>query len=223
MRKILVVAPHPDDETLGCGGTILRHIAKGDEVSWLIVTGISEELGFSAKRVSLREKEIEAVSAAYNFSSVYNLGLPTTRLDDMPMVELIEAIGSVFKEAEPEVVYVPYCGDVHTDHKIVFDAAASCTKWFRCGSIKKVLAYETLSETDFGLSPDTGGFRPNVFIDITEHFEKKFEIMKTYESELSEFPFPRSKEAIRALAALRGAASGHASAEAFMLLKEIVG
>ena len=221
MRKVLFVAPHPDDETLGCGGTILRHKAEGDNVCWLIVTGISEAMGFTPEKVSLREKEIKTVAGLYHVDSLHNLRLPTTRLDDFPMAELIEKIGAVFQQIQPEIVYMPYRGDVHTDHKIVFDAVASCTKWFRYGSIKRILAYETLSETDFEINPEFNGFRPNVFIDITPYLEKKLEIMRIYEGELGDFPFPRSEEAIRALASLRGAAAGCKAAEAFMLLKEI--
>lgn len=221
MRKVLFVAPHPDDETLGCGGTILRHKAEGDDVCWLIVTGISEEMGFSSEKVSLRDKEIETVAGLYSFDSPYNLRLPTTRLDDLSIAELIDKIGTVFKQVQPEIVYLPYRGDVHTDHKIVFDAAVSCTKWFRYGFIKRVLAYETLSETDFGINPESNGFRPNVFVNITSYLDKKLEIMKTYESELGQFPFPRSEENIKALAKLRGASAGCDAAEAFMLLKEI--
>lgn len=221
MRKVLFVAPHPDDETLGCGGTILRHKAEGDDVCWLIVTDISEEMGFSSEKVSLRDEEIKTVAGLYNFDSLYNLGFPTTRLDGLSMSELIERIGSIFRQIQPEIVYLPYRGDVHTDHKVVFDAAVSCTKWFRYGFIKRVLAYETLSETDFGINPESNGFRPNVFVNITSYLDKKLEIMKTYESELGQFPFPRSEETIKALAKLRGAAAGCDAAEAFMLLKEI--
>lgn len=222
MKKVLVVAPHPDDETLGCGGTLLRHKAQGDEVSWLIITDLSEENGFSPGKVSLRKKEIENVGCLFGFSIIHNLKLPTTRLDRIPMAELIESISNVFQEVQPEVVYLPYPGDVHTDHKIVFDGVASCTKWFRYCFIKRVLAYETLSETDFGINPDSKGFKPNVFVDIAPYLEMKLEIMKVYASELGSFPFPRSEESIRALAALRGVAAGCPAAEAFMLLKEII-
>lgn len=221
MRKVLFVAPHPDDETLGCGGTILRHKAEGDDICWLIVTGISEDIGFSSEQVSLRDKEINIVASSYSFDSLHKLCFPTSRLGALSMLELIEKIGSIFRQIQPEIVYLPYRGDIHTDHKIVFDAVVSCTKWFRCGSVKRVLAYETLSETDFGVNPDANGFRPNVFVDISPYMERKLNIMKTYESELGQFPFPRSEEAIRSLALLRGTTAGCNAAEAFMLLKEI--
>ena len=104
----------------------------------------------------------------------------------------------------------------------MFDAVAACTKWFRYKSVKKVLVYETLSETEFSINPDLQGFRPNIFINITDFLDKKIEIMKIFESELGEFPFPRSEEAIRALSSIRGASAGFHAAEAFMLLKEVI-
>ncbi|MBZ0156714.1 MAG: PIG-L family deacetylase [Alphaproteobacteria bacterium] len=221
MKKILFIAPHPDDETLGCGGTILRHKVEGDEIYWLLVTCILEEFGFTSEAVSFRKKEIETIAELYSFNSVYNLELPTTRLESLPITDLIEKMSSVFRQIQPEVIYLPYRGDIHTDHKVVFDAAVSCTKWFRYGSVKQILAYETLSETDFEINPESRGFRPNVFVDITLYLDKKIDIMKVYKNELGQFPFPRSPEAIRSLALFRGAIAGCNAAEAFMLLKEI--
>lgn len=222
MKKVIVVAPHPDDETLGGGGTLLRHKEQGDELNWLIVTDITQEADLYIKKLYSREKEIEKVANMYGFKSVYNLKWPTTRLDALPMADIVDSIGSVFKEVRPEIVYLPYPGDIHTDHKVVFNAVASCTKWFRFDSVKRVLAYETLSETDFAINPHDNCFCPNVFIDISKYLETKIEIMKVYADELNGFPFPRSEQAIRALAALRGAAAGCRSAEGFMLLKEII-
>jgi len=221
VSKIIVIAPHPDDETLGCGGTLLKAKASGNKIYWLIVTEISEAYGYSADQVASRESEIQEVGSRYGFEAIYNLRFPTTRLDEVPLCDLIDKIGTVFKEVQPEVVYLPYRGDTHSDHAVVFDAAASCTKWFRYPSIKKVLVYETISETDFSLNPDIPGFRPNIFVDISESLEMKLEIMKIFNSETDRFPFPRSQEAVRAQAVLRGSASGCRAAEAFILLKEI--
>ncbi|MGN7469340.1 PIG-L deacetylase family protein [Brevibacillus sp. SAFN-007a] len=221
-RNVLFIAPHPDDETLGCGGTIFKHVEQGDRVHWLIVTEMKEERGFSAERIALREREIEAVGRKYNFTTIHQLKLPTTKLDEIGMSLIVDRMGSAIRAIQPEVLYIPYPGDVHTDHKYVFDAAVSCTKWFRYSFIKRVLVYETLSETEFGLNPDTNGFRPNVFVDITEHMEKKLEVMRMFQSEMGTFPFPRSERTIRSLAHVRGSTAGVESAEAFMLLKEIL-
>lgn len=221
MSTVLVVAPHPDDETLGCGGTILRHIDEGDSVCWLIITHISEELGFPKERIEQREHEIEQVAAAYGMGQTFNLKFPTTRLDVQPTTTLVEAIDDVLQEIEPEVVYVPHRNDFHTDHAAVFDAMESCAKWFRYPSIQRILAYETLSETGFSLDPDGEAFRPTVFVDVTGYVEKKISIMKIYESEIETHPFPRSASSIRSLATLRGTATGTKAAEGFILLREI--
>jgi LmbE family N-acetylglucosaminyl deacetylase len=220
MNTVLVVAPHPDDETLGCGGTMLRHVEQGDTVYWLIVSHISEDLGFDSEKIERREHEIERVAKRYGIKHPINLKFPTTRLDVQPMNELVDAIGNVFQEVEPEVIYVPYRNDIHTDHAVVFDAVASCTKWFRYPSVRRILAYETLSETEFALNPDDSGFQPNVFIDITRYVEEKVEVMQIYESEIGVHPFPRSESSIRAQATLRGSTSGFEAAESFMLLRE---
>ena len=220
MNNILIIAPHPDDETLGCGGTILKHKDKGDSTHWLIVTAIPEGIGYSSEIIYERSIEIQEVGNAYGFSSVHQCGFPTTMIDAIKMADVVKNISEIFHTVKPNIIYLPYRGDVHTDHHIVFDAASACLKWFRYPSVKRVLAYETLSETDATINPDINAFRPNVFIDISSFLENKIDIMKMYGSELGVFPFPRSEEAIRSLAALRGTNAGFKAAEAFMLLKE---
>lgn len=219
MNKVMIIAPHPDDETLGCGGTILRHISNGDDVYWCIIT-TADGLTTDRKWLERREEEIAQVTSAYGFKNVFKLNFVATKLDSVPDNNLINAIGDVFKEIKPNVVYVPYRGDIHSDHKIVYDATMSCTKWFRFPSIEKVLIYETISETNFAMNIDSIGFRPNVFSNISGYINKKVEIMNIYESEIASHPFPRSEESIRALAVLRGATAGVDAAEAFMLVKE---
>jgi LmbE family N-acetylglucosaminyl deacetylase len=217
--KILVVAPHPDDEVLGVGGTLMRRKSEGAEVAWLIVTSIIHEVGGGVEKMEQRADEIRRVAKLFDFNAVFELNFPTTQLDQVPMSKLVDAISDVFKKFEPVEVFLPHPSDVHTDHRIVFDAAASCTKWFRYPSVKRVLAYETLSETDFNIGSNQA-FRPNVFINIESFLSDKLRAMDIYASEVGKFPFPRSHDAIRALATLRGAASGFEAAEAFELLRE---
>jgi LmbE family N-acetylglucosaminyl deacetylase len=217
--KTIVIAPHPDDEVLGVGGTLLRRKAEGVAVAWLIVTSISVQSGWTPEKVIQRANEIDRVKELFGFDAVFSLNFPATQLDRIPMSDLVAGISDVFKSFEPEEVFLPHPSDAHTDHQIVFDAAASCTKWFRYPSVKRVLAYETLSESDFGLGTSQS-FRPNVFVDIEPFLNKKLRAMDIYASELGSFPFPRSHEAIQALATLRGAGSGFKAAEAFELLRE---
>jgi LmbE family N-acetylglucosaminyl deacetylase len=221
MSNVLVLSVHPDDETLGCGGTLLRHKADGDDIYWLIATSIKEEHGFSREKTLERQKEINAVKDMYDFSGVFNLGIPTMRTDKFPLHELITKISEVFNEAKPEIVYLPFMNDIHSDHRILFQAAYSCTKTFRYPFIKKILMMETISETEFVPPTKDTVFLPNYFVDISGFLDKKLEAMKVYKDEYGRHPFPRSSKTIRALAAFRGSMAGCDFAEAFMILKEI--
>jgi len=217
--KTLVIAPHPDDELLGCGGTLLRRSAEGGTVGWLLMTTITEQGGWSIERIDQRAGEIERVREGLGIAvrHFYPLGFPTAELDQVPMSTLVASVSKVFKEFQPQEVLLPHPGDAHSDHRITFEAASACTKWFRYPSIKRVLTYETLSETDVGLDLSRG-FQPTVFVDISEYLERKMELIRVYASEIGAFPFPRSEEALRALAQIRGAKTGNAAAEALQLL-----
>lgn len=221
-QRVLVTAPHPDDETLGCGGTILRHAAAGDQVSWLICTEMKLEFGYPAEAITRRRLEIEQVAEQYGFAEVIELQWPTTRLDTLPKQELVKEAAAVVWRLQPEIMYLPFRGDVHSDHRLVFDVMAACTKWFRCHTIRRVLTYETPSETGFGLDPSSSAFCPNVFVDIAPYLDQKLKIMNLYDGEMDAFPFPRSEKTLRALAAWRGSYAGFAAGESFILLKELI-
>lgn len=220
MNKVLVVAVHPDDETLGCGGTLLKHKEKGDKIYWLIATCIEGNESYK-DRVEKRKEELEKINRFYGFEKVFNLKLHSTKVDQYPMVELINRISNVFLEVKPTVVYLPFKGDAHSDHRLIFEASHSCTKSFRYGYIKTVYMMEVLSETDFAPCLPENAFQPNRFVDISDFFERKLEIIKTYEDEIGNHPFPRSLENIKALAILRGAQAGVKFAESFVLLREV--
>jgi N-acetylglucosamine malate deacetylase 1 len=220
-RKVLFLAPHPDDETLGCGGTILKHRSQGDKVFWVIMTSISTEDGYDGGRVEQRRREIARVTQEYGFEKVYEMDYQTVKLDVVPKAQLVEAVSAVFGETEPDTAYVPNRSDIHSDHRITFEAVMSAAKTFRHPSLKKILMYETLSETEFAPSFQSDAFVPNSFVDVSLYFQKKIDIMKIYESELKARPFPRSIENLKALAAFRGATAGVSYAEAFTLLRDI--
>ena len=147
--KVLVVAPHPDDETLGCGGTLLKHKKNGDTIYWMIVTNIDIDHGWLDEVVQKRQKEIDQVSQMYGFENTFKLDFPTTKLDSISYNDLIAKISDVIKEIEPSVVSLPNRSDIHTDHKVTFNAVMSCCKDFRMPCIKRILMYECLSETEF--------------------------------------------------------------------------
>ncbi|WP_027361961.1 PIG-L deacetylase family protein [Halodesulfovibrio aestuarii] len=221
MSVVLVVAPHADDESLGCGGTIARHLQAGDEVYWLLVTMISTEAGYADVAVEKRAAEIKAVAKCYGMSGVHQLKLPPAQLDTLSKGTIVRKISKYFQKIKPEIIYTAYRNDAHSDHEIVYDAVMSAAKQFRAPYVRRILAYETLSETEFCLKPESAAFRPNVFFDISLFLERKIEALTIFSSELQDFPFPRSLEAVRALAMLRGTQAGVSAAEAFMLLKEI--
>ena len=222
MSHILVVAPHPDDETLGCGGTLLRHKNAGDTVHWLIVTSMFKDHGFSDEIIECRKNEIERVNDAYGFESKTRLDFKSTQLDTYPLSEIIKKIGEVISRVSPDVIYLPFRGDAHSDHAVTYDAVTACTKPFRNKHIKNLRVYETLSETEFSTSLNPQIFGPNLWINVTDHIEEKIAIMKIYESEMDRAPFPRSVENIRALATFRGCRSSVMFAESFISVMELI-
>ena len=185
----------------------------------MIVTSINLESGWTDQQIKLRSKQIKNISSFFGFDSVFELGYTSRELDSVPKLEIINKMTNVFQDFQPEEIFLPHYSDIHSDHRVTFEAVTSCTKWFRHPYIKRILSYETLSETDFGLIPHLN-FKPNVFINIEQHLENKLNAMSLYTSEIGSFPFPRSLETIDALAKLRGSASGYKSAEAFELLRE---
>ncbi|GAB6076184.1 PIG-L deacetylase family protein [Desulfurobacterium crinifex] len=219
MRRILVVSPHPDDETLGAGGSLLKHKDKGDRIFWCNITNLKEEYGFNRNIVEKRNKEIEKVAITYGFEEIFNLELPPTQLTENLLSRLIESLRQILMKIKPEVLYIPFYDDAHSDHRITYNALVPFLKSFRYPFIKKVLMMEIISETD---NQFKGNFKPNVFVDISDYLEKKIEIMKIYKTEIGKHPFPRSPENIKALALYRGAQCNCKYAEAFMLLKEVI-
>jgi LmbE family N-acetylglucosaminyl deacetylase len=220
--RILVIAPHPDDETLGCGGSLLKHKSNGDSLSWLVATR-GHEPQWSAEVLEQKEREIGAVTAAYGFDNTFRLDFPTIKLDRVPIEEIIVAIRAAITGSKPDCVYVNHFGDVHSDHRVLFEATMSVLKPFYSGKhgVKRVLSYEVFSSTDAAPFNPARAFVPNVFNDVTEFLEHKLEIMALYESELQASPLPRALDSLRALARVRGATIGVEYAESFMLVREV--
>jgi len=220
--RVLVIAPHPDDETLGCGGTLLKHIAAGDSVFWVVVTKAYEPR-WPAEDIERRERQIEKVSAAYGFAKKFRLSFPAARLDTLPLEDLMHTFNEIVAEAKPDWIYTVHAGDVHSDHRVVFEATMSAVKSFNSANkgVSRLLSYETISSTDATPPRPSTVFLPNVYCDITPFLERKLEIMSLYESEVHPYPLPRALESIRALARFRGATVAAEYAEAFMLLREL--
>lgn len=208
--KILVFSAHPDDETISMGGSILKHQDKGDEIFWLNITN-----------GNIYQKScIAKIKDVYKFKDVFNLELPEITLTDIPIYDIISKIEKVVKNTKPNIVYIMNRSDIHSDHRYAFQAIYPCTKNFRAPFIRKILMYETLSETEFSPALSENAFAPNVFVDISDYMGRKLAIMSIYSSEMMPDNLPRSHSAIKALATYRGSRIGVQYAEAFMLLFE---
>jgi len=219
--RVLAVAVHPDDETLGCGGTLLRHAANGDTLHWLLVTA-ARSPDYAEAQAMQQAEQVETVRAAYPFAALHWLKFPSMRLDTTPLHELVGSIRRVMEEVRPETVFMPNAWDAHSDHRITFHAVSSALKAFHMLplGVKKLLACEVLSETDAASPPAGHSYQPTVYVDITSTLKRKLEIMSLYESEVQQDPLPRSLSAVQALARYRGATIGVEYAEAFMLIRE---
>lgn len=211
-KKICVIAVHPDDETLGCGGTILKFLEQGDEVHCILITKGNQE----------QAKIWEKVAETYQFTSVTELNFHELKLMDISLNELIPPMSKAISSIEPQVLIIPNRSDAHSDHKAIFNAVASCTKAFRYPFIEQVLMMEVISETDFALPLPEGQFVANYYVDITNQYQQKEEILRFYENELLPYPQTRNLSTMQALNRYRGSQINAEYAEAFMNLKTIV-
>lgn len=218
-NKVLVVAAHPDDEALGCGGTIARHAAEGDDVHLLILAD-----GVNARRrvgSSGLAERVSASSSAQNIlgvSSAKFLSLPDNRLDSLPLIEVVQMVESVVLDLLPEIVYTHHCGDLNVDHRITHRAVmTACRPTPQC-SVKQILTFEVMSSTEWN-SQDGTGFTPNWFVDISDYMDKKMQALDAYAVEMRAVPHSRSMEHISTLAQHRGYSVGLQAAEAFVLIR----
>lgn len=214
--KILVFAPHNDDEVLGVGGTIAKYVNEGHKVYVCEVTS-----GKNKDKMAIIKKEALAAHEILGVTDTFFLELPSVGLADIPTKELNEAIKEVVDKIKPNIAFIPHKGDMHMDHKLVAESAMVALRPVNSPQIKAIYAYETLSETEWNIPSVDNIFIPNVWIDITDTIDKKLEAMMCYKSQLYEFPHPRSLEAIEALSKLRGSTVCVNNAESFMLVRSI--
>ena len=215
----LVIAPHADDETLGCGATLKKLKENGEKIIWVLVTNPSNSLKMNSGDLKCRELTIEAVKKAYEFDEYFELGFPAAELDTVALSQIIALTKKCLPSNGSLKIFAPFPGDAHSDHEVCFKVATSISKWFRNKDFGGLYCYETLSETEFGIDPTKLGFRPNIYSDVTDYMNFKIETMNLYKTEIGKFPFPRSEKAIEALARTRGIEAGFEFAEAFMLLR----
>lgn len=220
IERALVLAPHPDDEVLGCGGTIARLVAQGADVRIGVVTrGFAPD--FAASQVEQVRREAARAHRRLGVVDTQYLDLPAARLDTLPRAELNRAIAALVDAVRPDTLFVPFAGDLHVDHTLVFEAAMVAARPRGQGYPLRVLAYETLSETNWSAPNVAPHFAPTVFVDIAEQLEAKLAAFACFESQCRAFPDERSIEALTALARMRGATVHRHAAEAFVLVREI--
>jgi len=219
--KVLVVAPHADDEVLGVGGTIAKYIDEGNEVYVCVMTTGHSSMFPQEVLDKLRNEAIEA-HKFLGINQTYFLDLPAVMLSEVPKHEVNKKINGVIEEVQPDVVFIPHFGDMHLDHYIVSQAAMVGVRPIKNHRILEVYSYETLSETEWNIPHVTNVFIPNTYINITDYLDKKKTAMEHFTTQLTEFPHPRSIEAIESLAKLRGSTIGVKAAEAFCLVRRII-
>ncbi len=220
IARALVLAPHPDDEVLGCGGTIARLTAQGSEVHVAIVTR-GREPRFTAAAADTVANEAARAHAMLGVTRTHMLGLPAAELDRLPRADLNTAIAAIVAEVAPDTLFLPFVGDLHFDHQLVFEAALVAARPRGADYPLRLLAYETLSETNWSAPTLAPAFAPNVFVDIMDQIDRKLEAFACFASQCRPFPDERSLETLRALAILRGSTVTRVAAEAFMLIREI--
>lgn len=222
----LVIAPHADDEVLGVGGTISRLAAAGERITVAILTGHGEGKHpiWGPESWDKVRAEARDACATMGVSDLIFRELPAACLDDIPAWKINQTVSDVISEIKPSELYIPFSHDLHQDHGAIAYAALVATRpYLPLGrQVKRVLAYETLSETHLAAPYLAPAFQPNVFVDISKYLDCKLEAMRAYASQLQEDHLPRSIEALRALARVRGTHIGVNAAEAFVLLRETI-
>jgi LmbE family N-acetylglucosaminyl deacetylase len=222
--NVVVVAAHPDDEVLGCGGTVARYAAEGHAVTSVIVaTGSTSRDGSPPGYVDALRDHAHAAARALGARPPRFLGLPDNRLDTLPLLDVVKLVEAVLDELRPEIVLTHFDGDLNIDHGVVGRAVLTAARPLPGSPVRAIYAFETPSSTEWQFSPTTTGFRPNRYVLLSEEqVERKLAALASYAGEMREPPHPRSLVAVRAMATVRGSEAGASAAEAFMVLRETV-
>lgn len=224
--SVLVVAAHPDDEILGCGGTMKRLTREGHEVRIAILAeGMSSRYAHreDADQQQLRHLHARAQQAADKVGAkeLVLCKLPDNRLDTVPLLDVVKLVEELVARFQPEVIYTHHPGDLNVDHGVVYRAVLTATRPLAGQCVREIYAFEVPSSTEWAFQRLEPSFRPNVFVDITETLEAKIEALACYDTETRKFPHPRSAEALRAIAARWGSVAGLQAAEAFELIRSV--
>ncbi len=218
---VLIIAPHPDDEVLGAGGTMARLADANVDVYVLVVTR-GRPPQFSQEQIERVRKEALAAHALLGVKNTIFLDHPAANLDQTAHAELNRSIGAVVRDLRPATMLLPFVGDIHLDHQLVFQSALVAARPHGPIYPRRLLCYETLSETNWNAPHVTPGFTPNLFVDVSATLERKLNAMSAFSSQTYEPPHERSLNALKALATLRGATVHLPAAESFMQLRQVI-
>lgn len=218
-KVILVVAAHADDEVLGCGGTIARHVADGDFVHIIFMAdGVSSRKDSSSKQFLARNKaRIEAMNVL-GVEKWYSLNFPDNRMDSLPLLDVVQALEAVIEQVQPVRIYTHHHGDLNVDHRVTHQAVMTACRPFPGSSVRELLTFEVMSSTEWA-TPALAPFVPNTFLDISNYLPKKLRALDAYDLEMRLVPHSRSVAHIKALAEHRGNCVGFMAAEAFELVR----
>lgn len=211
--KVLIIAPHPDDEVIGCGGTIVKHVSSGDRVYLLVMTQVYAP-EWKNEEIEMRKQEAIRAAAVLGITEVYFAGFPTCKINTVPTIALVNVISKYIRKIMPEMIYLPPRNDPNVDHTRICQAGIAAAK--NAPFIRKIISYEVPTVFRYD------GMKTNLYIDISDHFKKKIRAMKEYKSELIRFPHPRSIKGLTILASERGLAIGAKRAEAFQIIREVI-
>jgi LmbE family N-acetylglucosaminyl deacetylase len=220
-NNILILAPHPDDEVLGCGATIKKLSEEGNQLFVLVVTRGSSKFYSDEKILNVRN-EAHLAHKLLGVKQTFFLDFPAPELDTIPLADISKEISKVISDNKINVLYLPHRGDIHNDHRVVFNAGLVAARPVGEYFVKEVYAYETLSETEWAAPFADDAFIPTCFVSVENTLNSKMEAMKCFKSQLKAFPNPRSLETIEALAKFRGSTVGFKAAEAFMVIRQII-
>ncbi|HEX7871599.1 MAG TPA: PIG-L deacetylase family protein [Sphingobium sp.] len=220
VKRAVIVAPHPDDEVLGCGGTMARLAAMGAEVHVLLMTR-GMEPRFSSAQVERVLAEVKEAHAMLGVTRLHCLDLPAAELDAMPIADVNHRVGEILAELQPDTLFLPFIGDIHFDHQVAFTAAMVYARPRSDKAPSRIYAYETLSETNWYAPGVTPAFTPNMFVDISQEIALKLRAFGCFRSQVKAFPDERSLEALEALARMRGATVFRNAAEAYQIIRQI--
>lgn len=219
--NVLVVAPHADDEILGVGATIAKYVDEGHDVYICVVTSGHPSMFSKEVLKKLRSETIDS-HKYLGIKETFFLEFPAVLLSEIPKHEINAKINTVLDEVKPDVVFIPHYGDMHLDHYIVSQAAMVGVRPIKDHKVLEVYSYETLSETEWNVPHVSNVFIPNSFVNVSNYLDKKLKAMSYFTTQLTQFPHPRSLEAITSLAKLRGSTVGVNAAEAFCLVRRII-